>query len=370
MDGQRSQSIISGENIKNNFEYIKTLVPKETRVIAVVKADAYGHGAAEVCHTLEKAGCGFFAVASFDEGIKLREYGVKSDILVLGVTPPRFAAEICSNDLIQAVNSVEYAKALSASAPRLRVHIKVDTGMSRLGLYCHNEGDISAAAHNISKIASLANLNIEGIFTHYACSDNLPPPGGEDFTKKQFLIFSRLCGECAKAGVEPGIRHCCNSGGIINYPETCLDAVRAGILLYGYMPNGQKNKSLSPAMRFVSHIAQISRLKKGDKVSYGGGFTAERDLDAAVVSIGYADGFSRRLSGNASLAINGVRARVIGRICMDLCVADVTGISCKVGDEAEVFGNIITADELARALGTINYEVLCSVSGRVVKKYI
>lgn len=339
----------------------------EAKVIAVVKADAYGHGAVEVARSLREAGCGAFAVATEDEGVSLRQAGIAENILILGHTPAAFAKTIGEYDLVQTVFSLEYAKALSDTGQKIRTHIKIDTGMSRLGLYCHAKDDIPSAAREIAQIKSLKGIQNEGIFTHFACADDVSSP----MTAKQYELFTTLCEQCEDAGTDIGIRHCSNSAAIQNFPEMKLDAVRAGLILYGITPDGSApDPNLRPAMRLVSEVVQIRALKPGDTVSYGAAYTAKRDMRAAVVSIGYADGFSRLLSEKAQVAIKGKRASVIGKICMDMCVADVTEIPCAPGDEAEIFGGVIPVEELAKNMGTISYEPLCEISGRVTRIYI
>jgi alanine racemase len=365
MSEKRVEAVINTENIKKNYRYIKSIAAG-SKVIAVVKAEAYGHGAVKVSRVLEEEGCDMFAVATVDEGEELKNAGIKGDILILGVTPAVRAEEIAKYGLIQSVNSAEYAESLSQSGFNIRVHIKADTGMSRLGLYCHSTSDAVKAADGVEYIHSLKGLKCEGIFTHFACSEDIP----SEMTEQQYGAFVSLCDECEKRGINPGMRHCANSGAIINYPSKHLDAVRAGIILYGLMPDGSRNENLHPAMKLVSRVAQITHLKKGDTVSYGAAYTAVIDMDIAAISIGYADGFMRLLSGRASVVINGKRTKIIGKICMDMCMADVTGIGCKPGDEVEIFGGDISVDEQAAEIGTISYELLCAVSGRVPRRYI
>ncbi len=369
MSEKRAEAVICTENLRKNYNFIKELV-SPAKVISVVKAEAYGHGAAEVCRILQSEGCGIFAVATADEGMALRNAGINADILILGVTPVSQVNVLAENAFIQTVNSREYAHALSAAntgAP-VRIHVKVDTGMSRLGIYCHSAEDVSRSADDVEHIHSLPALHAEGIFTHFACSDE---PDGEEMTQRQFGAFFALCGECERRGVRLGLRHCCNSAAILKYPQMRLDAVRAGILLYGLSPDGKPEPRLSPVMRVLSRVSQVTHLKKGDTVSYGAAFTADRDMSIATVSIGYADGIPRLLSGKADLMIRGRRARIIGRICMDMCMADITGIEdCSPGDEVEIFGGDISVNELADRMGTINYELLCSVKNRVPRRYV
>lgn len=334
--------------------------------MAVVKADAYGHGAVEVCRMLYDTGCRYFAVACIEEALHLRENGIRGNILILGNTDPSYARQLEEQDLIQTVDTAEYASALAANG-KVRVHIKVDTGMSRLGLYCHKTEDISGVADSIAKMASMEGLSVEGIFTHFADSDGET----EDFTRKQFGLFTSLLRRLDELGVDVGIRHCCNSAGIIRFPEMHLDMVRAGLVLYGLMPSPYvADPALKPAMKLIARVSAVNTLQAGDAVSYGGVFKAEREMRVAVLSIGYADGLSRALSGNLTVAINGAEVPLIGRICMDLCMADLGDVPCKAGDEAVIFDTPEKIEEMAEKLGTINYEVICSLKKRVYIEYV
>ncbi|HBR31263.1 MAG TPA: alanine racemase [Clostridiales bacterium] len=361
----RVEAVINLDNIEHNYKYIKTLVGDNCRVMAVVKADAYGHGALRVCKTLEKAGVDFFAVACLEEAIALRNYGIKSDILILGITDSECAPTIREHNLIQTAGSREYCVRLSEGGGA-RIHLKVDTGMSRLGIYCHNESDIPSVKKDIAAISGLPDIKIEGIFTHFADSDNPSPL----FTEKQFAVFCALLDEIKAANINVGIRHCCNSAAILKFPEMRLDMVRAGIILYGLLPSPEiKDQNLLPCMTLKSRIASVSKLKKGDSISYGCTLTANRDITSAVISIGYADGFSRALSEKAYVKIGGKKAKILGKICMDLCVADVSGIKCAPGDEVIIFENTQDIDVLAGILGTINYEIICLLKQRVKITY-
>ena len=335
-------------------------------MLAVVKADAYGHGAVEVCKMLYRTGCRYFAVACIEEALHLRENGIEGNILILGNTDPSYAKQLEEQELIQTVDNAEYASALAARG-KVRVHIKVDTGMSRLGLYCHREEDLEPMARAIEGIAALEGLTVEGIFTHFADSDGET----EDFTRKQFGLFSSLLDRLNAMGVDVGIRHCCNSAGILRFPEMHLDMVRAGLVLYGLMPSPYVNDpALQPAMKLIARVSAVNTLKPGDAVSYGGVFKAEKEMRVAVLSIGYADGLSRALSGNLTVGINGREVPLIGRICMDLCMADLGDTPCKAGDEAVIFDTPEKIEEMAEKLGTINYEVICSLKKRVYIEYV
>lgn len=352
--------------IRHNYNHIRSLVGK-SRVMAVVKADAYGHGADVIGNMLEQAGCTDFAVACLSEAIELRNAGVNGNILILGPTDAKLIPEVIENGFIQTVDSLDYAKAL-AKYGRVRIHIKVDTGMSRLGIYCHSEAYISPCADEISGIASLENISVEGIFTHFADSDG----DGEQFTKWQFKIFTALLAELESRNINVGIRHCCNSAATIRYPEMHLDMVRAGIILFGLMPSANiKDENILPAMRLSARVCAVHTLKAGDCVSYGCGYRANQDTRVAVVAIGYADGFSRVYSGKELIRINGKTFATVGRICMDMCMVDIgLDFECSVRDEAVIFETAEDIERLANALGTINYEILCSLKHRVKLEYI
>lgn len=353
------------DRIKSNYIYIKSLVGN-SRVMAVVKADAYGHGADTISKELYSLGCRDFAVACLSEAQELREAGLMGNILILGPTDERLIPEIISGDFIQTVDSLDYAEAISEKG-RVRVHIKVDTGMSRLGIYCHAESDTEKAVSEIEKISRLGNISVEGIFTHFADSDG----ADRRFTDRQFGLFSSLLKELEKKNVNVGTRHCCNSAATLNFKEMHLDMVRAGIILYGLMPSENlKDENIGLAMKLSARVCAVHELKAGDCVSYGCTYRADKDTRAAVISIGYADGFSRVYSGHELIRINGRRFSTVGKICMDMCMVDIgLDSDCKVGDEAVIFETSDDIENLARAMGTINYEILCSLKHRVKLKY-
>ena len=366
MTTQRVRVQIETRKIVENYKHLQGLVPKECSVLAVVKADAYGHGAVEICSLLYHTGCRYFAVACIEEAMHLRKHGIKGNILILGNTDPSYAKQLEELDLIQTVDTEEYAHALAENG-KVRVHIKVDTGMSRLGLYCHHEEDLDATAEVIRRIAAIDGIAVEGIFTHFADSDGET----EEFTRKQFGLFSSLLEKLAKMGVDVGIRHCCNSAGILRFPEMHLDMVRAGLVLYGLMPSPYvRDPALQPAMKLIARVSAVNTLRPGDAVSYGGIFKADKDMRVAVLSIGYADGLSRALSGNLEVTVNGHNVPLIGRICMDLCMADLGDVPCKAGDEAVIFDSPEKIEEIATKLSTINYEVICSLKKRVYIEYV
>ncbi len=362
----RAEVVVNTANLKHNFIKIKNLAGS-ARVISVVKANAYGHGAVCCARTIEECGGDMFAVATAAEAAILREGGIKSDIIVLGVTLGEDKKLLSEYNLIQAVPSEAYANELLELGKKLRIHIKIDTGMTRLGFYCHSENDIQSAYASISRVLSNKNFVCEGVFTHFACADMFEV----DMTEKQFERFVTLCDYCEANNLRLGMRHCCNSSAIVRYPKMHLDAVRAGILLYGLSPNPDTINAddFLPCMSLVTNIVHVSHIKKGDTVSYGASYVCKRDMDVAVLSVGYADGLHRVLSGKASVVINGKKAPLVGKICMDMCVADVTGIDCSVDDTAIIFGEEQRVDVLASLAETINYEIVSNINERVIRTY-
>ena len=361
----RVEATIRLDRIAHNYNYIKSLA-KGARVMAVIKANAYGHGSTELGKELSKIGCADFAVASIGEAQELRAAGLGGNILILGPTDKGMIKGVIDGDFIQTVDSLEYARSI-AEKGIVRVHIKVDTGMSRLGIYCHHDDDVAAAAEQIKSISELTGIKIDGIFTHFADSDG----SDSDFTNRQFSAFKKLLDELKKQGVDVGTRHCCNSAAILRYPEMHLDMVRAGIILYGLMPSKNvTDDNLLFSMKLSARVCSVHELKKGDCVSYGCTYRAEKDTKIAVLSIGYADGFSRVYSGKIGAYINNKYYLTVGKICMDMCMVELDDDAiCNVGDEAIIFETRKDVDRLADTLGTINYEIVCSLKSRVTMQY-
>jgi len=355
-----------------NYDEIRAKMPKGCRLMGMVKADAYGHGAVAIARFLEIIHCDYLAVAAIDEAKELRKAGNKLPILILGTTRPEFAGELFELDVTQSVGSLESAKAYSDMAVKagktLRVHYKLETGMGRLG-FDVKTGDLS----EVLEALKLPNIEPEGVFTHFAAPDELSK---DDYTKKQFKAFTDAIDAIERAsGVHFAIRHCANSGAVVNYPEMYLDMVRPGIALYGMYPGPDKGGlRLAPAMELKSRIVAVSEHEAGDCISYGCTFTAERKMKVAVLPIGYADGLHRVLSGKIDVLVHGQRCRQIGRICMDMCMVDVTDVpNVKAGDVATIFGHdgheVISANEVAEKAGTISYEIFCALSKRVPRVY-
>lgn len=348
-------------------------LPEGCKFMGVVKANAYGHGSVAVAKMLEKFRCDYLAVACLDEAEELRSAGITLPILILGATPVEFAARIVKADAAQALDSLDYAKGYAKELERLgekmRVHVKLETGMGRTGFDVKN-GDVSVVVKALAQPALIP----EGVFTHCAVSDEAE---GEEYTRRQYALFMSAIAKIEKeAGVHFELRHCANSGVMFNYPEMYLDMVRPGIALYGvYEGKGAENISMASTMELKSRIIQINTVEEGEKISYGGDFTADRKMKIAVVPVGYADGLHRVLSGKIEMLVKGQRCRQVGRICMDMCMLDVTDVEgVKVGDIATVFGHdgreIISVNDVAAKAGTIGYELLCSVSERVPRVYI
>ena len=359
------------DNIAFNMKNIKKLV-KDKEVIAVIKADAYGHGAVEVAKVLSENGASRFAVAIITEAIELREHGIKLPIMILGYTPIEYAEDLIKYDIEQTVYNLEYAKQLSDIALKMgkkaKIHIALDTGMGRIGFMPYDN-----SLEEVLKISALDGIEIVGIFTHFSTADE----EDKEYTKYQFDKIQNFIKKLSDKGVNIPLKHVSNSGAIIDLPETYLDAVRAGIILYGYYPSDEvkkKNLSIKPALTLKTKVAHIKKMEKDMYVSYGRTFKTERDSIIATLPIGYADGYSRLLSGKAKVIINGKFANVVGRICMDQCMIDVTDIGeVKVGDEVILLGEEnelkFNADDMANLIGTINYDVLCMIKHRVPRVY-
>lgn len=364
---ERTWAEISLDNIVHNMKAIRAHVAPGTKFLGVVKADSYGHGAVPVARALEANGADYLAVACLAEAIELREAKLTLPILILGNTPPEDVPLLLKYGITQTVADSGYAAAFSAAAVeaggKLKVHIKTDTGMSRLGFLC-DEAHIPESVEAIAHSCALPGLIPEGIFMHFAVSDE----PGEDcraYTLRQFARFTAVIDALAGRGVRFAIRHCAATGGTLYYPEFALDMVRPGILLYGYGdPEGLLG--LRPGMTLKSRVSAVKHYPAGTKVSYGGTYTTERETRMGVIPIGYADGLHRTLSNKAAFWTKEGFAPQRGRICMDMCMIDLTELpGVGVGDEVEVFGPHSDLEALAAKAGTISYELLCAVSPRV-----
>lgn len=360
------------EALTSNMREIRRITSPSAKIMAVVKANGYGHGAVEVSRAVLACGADWLGVARVDEGLLLREAGIESPILVLGYLTPEQFPDLIRGRLSLAVYRRDLALALAETAAaartRARIHFKIDTGMGRLGWLAG-----AKAVRDILELAGNRHLEAEGIFTHFAAADSADP----GYTRKQFSRFTAMIDELRRNGLEIPIKHAANSAALMEMPETHLDLVRPGIILYGLYPSGEVNKNvikLRPAMSLKAKVAHVKSVPAGFKVSYGCTHTTEKSTVIATLPLGYADGYSRLLSAKGYALIHGRRAPVVGRVCMDQIMVEVGHIpGVKVGDEAVLIGRQadqeITADDIAEKLGTINYEVLCMVSHRVPRIY-
>jgi len=358
------------DHLKNNIEEVRRVTDKNALVTAVVKADAYGHGALRVIDTLLDNGADRLAVASLNEALEIRKKYPKVQILILGYTPDELIEKVIVNNIIQTVYSEEQVAYISETAKKLKkeaiVHIKIDTGMRRLGF---NWEDYS----KIISIFEFDHINFEGIYTHFAKADEKD----KAFTIKQFNRFNLVVNELEKNKIKVPIKHVSNSAAIIDLPEFSYDMVRAGIMLYGVYPSqevGRDNVNLKPVMTFKTRVGHVKYIDEDEGVSYGLIYKADRHMKVATLPVGYADGYSRLLTEKAEVLIKSSRREVIGRICMDQLMIDLGKSKAQVGDEVVLFGyndkEELSVDEVAKWLNTINYEVLCMISRRVPRVYI
>ena len=364
---ERAYALIRLDALAANYQRIRRLCGAKTKILAAVKADAYGHGAIAVARRLIDEGVDYLAVACYQEGNELRAEFPQIPILVLGYVSDDELPYAIEQNLTLTVYDRESAKKISATAQKLgkqaKVHIKIDSGMSRLGFLCEPQ-----SVEEIAWIAKLPCIEAEGIFTHFAVSDC-----DEAYTRQQFSNFMSICESLNQAGVQFKLRHACNSAAIARYPEMHLDMVRAGIALY--TPDCKEEEGeIRSVMTLCATVATVRPLKKGTDISYGRTHTLEKDSLVAVLPIGYADGYHRTLSNLATVSAFGKKVPVIGRICMDQCMVDVTEIpEIKTGAQVIIFGEpgetVIGANELAALCGTISYELLCSVSKRIPRYY-
>lgn len=364
---------IDVDAITHNYRQIKQTIPKYTGIMAVVKADGYGHGAVKVAQILEKEGVDYLAVAIAAEGAQLREEGIKVPILVLGYTPATSVGALIENDLTQTIFSYEMAKYISYEASKLgkkvNIHIKVDTGMGRIGFLPH-----PTSIEEIIEINKLPNIEIEGIYTHFSSADEQD----QTYTKKQNSIFNGFLKELSQVGIEVPIVHGANSAAIIMHKYSHSNMVRLGISLYGHYPSTVAKSypvGLKPAMSLKTQVVHVKKVPKGQPIGYNRTYTTRDVTTIATIPIGYADGYSRGLSNKGRVLIRGEYAPVIGNICMDQFMVDVTHINyVAVGDEVVLFGkqddNEITVEEIADILNTINYEVICMIGKRIPRIYV
>ncbi len=374
---KRTWAEISLDNLNHNYHALREKLPGGTRFLGVVKADAYGHGAVPVSRYLVELGAEYLAVSNIEEAIQLRRGGIRGPILILGYTPPELADSLVAYGLRQEVHSLEYARQLQArlsgSKRRLRVHIKLDTGMSRLGFFAY---DHPKTVDELRAVAEMNELQIEGVFMHFPVADSLSADDAA-FCRTQYARFTAMLDALKAVGVEPELRHCCNSGASILYPQYAMDMVRPGIATYGILPSEELRGriDLRPVMQLRSTIFQIRDYAPDITISYGRTYRTEAPTRVAVVGIGYADGLPRSFSNRISFLLHGKRVPQIGRICMDMCMVDVSSVpEAKVDDIVTVFGEdngaSIGVDAMAAELGTIPYELLCGINKRIPRIYL
>ncbi len=370
---KRCWAEISIDNLLDNLKLIKSRC--KTDIMCVVKSNAYGHGDSTIVCELQKAGVKHFAVASIDEAVHLRQNGCTGEILLLGGYLDDCFELAIKNDISLALYDVEVAKKLSAIAVSNRksakVHIKLNTGMTRIGFDIIDKTSFETTVLAVKTISELSGIEISGAFTHYAVSDE---QNGEEYTEFQFNNLIDFKNELSDSGINIPVWHASNSGAIMNFCDKSLDMVRAGIILYGLYDSHGMSDCYKPVLSLKTVITQIRTVEKDISVSYGRTFTCNDKLKLAILSIGYADGFPRSLSNKGSVIINGKFANVVGRVCMDQIIVDITGIDCNVGDTAIIIGEQdgvkITASDIADIDNTISYEVVCNISMRVPRVYI
>ena len=358
--------------ITNNMRQVKGLL-KNKKIIAVVKADGYGHGAAYVAPTLLENGATHLAVASMIEAMELRDAGIEAPIIILGYMPIDYATKVIENNIQQTVYELDYAKELSSKAismgRKAKVHIAMDTGMGRFGFFTGED-----SLKQVLEIYSLEGIIVEGIFTHFSSSDE----EDKEYTYSQIRKLQEFYDKLSMKGIDIPLKHAANSGAIIDLPETYLDGVRTGILLYGYYPSSYVNKekiSLKPALTLKTQVAYVKEMDKDMYIGYGRTFKTERKSIIATLPVGYSDGYSRLLSGKVKVIINGKLAPVVGRICMNQCMIDVTDAGkVNIGDEVILIGeqgNLnVDANYIANIMGTINYEVICMIKESIPRVFI
>ena len=371
---ERVKAVVSLDAIAHNFAEMKKNIAKGTKIVAVIKADGYGHGAEAIARLIEDYDYIWgFAVATPEEALQLRTFGVKKPILILGIVFEEYFTQMIAKEIRLTVCTYEMAQKLSEEAQRqgrdVHIHIGLDTGMSRIGF-----ADRQESVEEIKKISQLPNLKIEGMFTHFARADETDRSPAIDQLNR-YLNFAKLLED---AGIQIPMKHCSNSAGIIRVPEANLNAVRAGITIYGIYPSNDVERDivkLIPAMELKSHISYIKTVEPGAAFSYGGTFTAKKEMKVATIPVGYADGYPRSLSNKGWVLIHGKKAPILGRVCMDQFMVDITKIpDAKAGDEVTLIGKdgkeFISIEKFGDLSGRFSYEFACDISKRVPRVYI
>lgn len=370
----RIKALISLDAVEYNFQQMKKNIKEGTKIIAVIKADAYGHGAVPIAKMIQEYDYIWgFATATAQEALQLKRAGITKPVLVIGLVFEEYYEILAENEIRMAVCDLEtarkFAEAGKKAGKTVYIHIAVDTGMTRIG-YADNE----ESAREVLQVSKLENLEIEGLFTHFARADEYDRTPAM-VQLKRYLHFGELL---EKVGVSIPIHHCSNSAGIIRVPEANLNAVRAGITIYGIYPSEEVERDivdLKPVMELKSHISYVKEVQPGTEVSYGGTYVTDRMTKMATVPVGYADGYPRALSGKGWVLVHGKKAPICGRVCMDQFMIDVTDIGdVKMGDEVTLLGKdgeeTITADTLGDLSGRFSYELICDINKRVPRIYI
>jgi len=362
-----TRAIIDLGAVSYNVAEIRKKIGNERGLMAMVKADGYGHGAVEVSRAALRSGADSLGVAISGEGQQLREAGIEVPILVVGLSPPEEAYKVVKFRLSQTVATVELLEALDSEAgkasTKVNVHVKVDTGMGRVGI---NPDD---AVSFVRKVKDFRNLNLKGIFSHFPSSDERD----KTFSIGQLQLFNQVISNLQLAGIEVPQKHMANSGAVLDLPQSYYDMVRPGIMIYGIYPSREVSRSikLRPAMTFKTRVAQVKVVPAGTPISYGRTFTTNKKTTVATLPVGYGDGYNRLLSNRGEVLIKGHRAPVIGNVCMDMCMIDASGVEdVRPGDEVVLFGEDPPVWEFATKIGTIPNEVVCAVSKRVPRLYI
>jgi len=372
-DEERVLALIDLNALEYNIKSIRKRTNKDTGIIGIIKADAYGHGSVETAEVILKNGADWLAVAVVDEGINLRRHAINAPVLLLGYTPHLRLDDVINYGFIQTVYSYDAAENLSQAAVKLNktavIHIKIDTGMGRIGYRVNEE-----SADEILKISKLPGIEVNGMFTHFASADE----EDKQYTNMQYEKFIKMDEMLKDRGLNIPIKHASNSAAIMDFDNMMFDMVRPGIILYGAYPSDEvkkENLDLKPVMSIKTHVSYVKTIEKGDCVSYGRTYTAAEKRVIATIPVGYADGFIRAYAKEGKVLIKGKYAPVVGRICMDQFMVDVTDIEgVAINDEVVLMGkqgeNEITSDDIAKALNTINYEVYCTLSKRVPRQYL
>lgn len=354
--------------LTSNYEEIRRIVGPDIKILGVVKADAYGHGSVECARTLCDAGADMLAVAFIDEAIALRQGGITEPILLLGFTAKEHIPDLVRWDVIPGVYQLDFARELSdyclEAGIRHLIHVKIDTGMGRIGIGWRD------AAKEIEVMSQLEGIELQGLYSHFSTADATD----KTYTKEQIQRYQQVVAELAEKDILIPIKHMANSAGIFDVEGVHFDMVRPGIILYGLYPSAEVDRSkidIKPVMTLKSTIVHLKTIQPGESVSYGNNFVATEDRLIGTLPIGYADGYTRMLNGIAKVWIAGQLVPVVGNICMDQCMIDLIDVDeVSLYDEVELFGNNISADILAAALGTINYEITCMVNKRVPRVYL